>query len=261
MLKGIWEYRYFILNSIITEFKSRFIRSKLGAMWMILNPLAQVLIYALVLSAVLKAKLPGIDSQYAYAIYLLAGMVGWSLFVEIVGRSLNVFIENGNLIKKVSFPKLALPLIIIGSSLINYFLLFISMLVIFAFLGHVSLDAIFWIPLLIIITLVLAIGIGLLLGTLNVFIRDIGQIMGIFLQFWFWLTPVVYSLTMVPEKYHNLFFINPVSGIVVSYHDVLVYNRSPNIELLLYPTIIGLVFFALAWFLYSKANEEMADVL
>ena len=80
---AVWSYRYFILSSIKTEFCSSFVRSKLGGLWMILNPLAQVLIYALVLTAVLKAKLPGIDSQYAYAIYLMAGMTGWNLFLKL----------------------------------------------------------------------------------------------------------------------------------------------------------------------------------
>ncbi|MEY4504149.1 MAG: hypothetical protein RL154_442, partial [Pseudomonadota bacterium] len=124
ILKAIWAYRYFILSSIRTEFRSRFTRSKLGGVWMILNPLAQVAIYALVLSAVLSAKLPGITSQYAYAIYLMAGTLGWSLFAEILGRSLNIFVDNGNLIKKMSFPKIALPMITAGSALANNALLF-----------------------------------------------------------------------------------------------------------------------------------------
>ena len=261
MIRSIWAYRFFILSSIKTEFYSRFARSRLGAIWMILHPLAQVAIYALILSAVLKAKLPGIDSQYAYAIYLMAGMVGWSLFVDIVGRSLTVFIDNGNLLKKMSFPKIALPLIVIGSSLVNFILLFLAMFVVFGLLGHVALSAVYWLPVLILITLMMAVGIGLLLGVLNVFIRDIGQVISIILQFWFWLTPVVYSITMMPEKYQSLFLLNPMTGVVLGYHDVLVYNKSPDISLLIYPLVVGIVSLGLAFFVYKKANEDMADVL
>src|SRR5574342_539482 len=97
MLLGAWRYRYFILSSIRTEVRVRFIRSRLGGLWMILNPLAQVLIFAFVLSAVLSAKLPGVSNQYAYAIYLMAGILGWSLFLEIVNRCLTLFIDNGNI--------------------------------------------------------------------------------------------------------------------------------------------------------------------
>lgn len=261
LLKRIWEYRFFILSSIKTEFYSRFARSRLGAVWMILHPLAQVAIYALVLSAVLKAKLHGIDSQYAYAIYLMAGMVGWTLFADIVGRSLTVFIDNGNLLKKMAFPKIALPLIVIGSAMVNFILLFLAMFVIFGLLGHVALSAIYWLPILILITLILAIGIGLLLGVLNVFMRDIGQVMSIVLQFWFWLTPVVYMIDAMPEKYYKLLLINPMTGVVLGYHNVLVFNKAPDLSLLIYPFILGLLLLGLSLYVYKKANEDMADVL
>ena len=101
LLLAIWRYRYFIFSSIKNDLRSRFIRSKLGGLWMIINPLAQVLIFALILSEVLAAKLPGIDNKYAYALYLMAGILGWSLFSETISRCLNLFIDNGNLMKKM----------------------------------------------------------------------------------------------------------------------------------------------------------------
>ncbi|MEA3490275.1 MAG: ABC transporter permease [Campylobacterota bacterium] len=260
-IHSIWAYRYFILSSIQTNFKSRFARSKLGGLWMILHPLAQVLIYALILSNILKAKLPGIESQYAYAIYLMAGMVGWTLFSEIVGASIDVFISNANLLKKMAFPKLTLPLIVIGNGMVNFLLLLLAMFVVFAFLGHVALHAIIWLPLLILVTLALAVGIGLTLGVINVFIRDVGQVMSIVLQFWFWLTPVVYTLSIVPEEYHHLFFINPMAGVIEGYHNILVYDKAPDFGLLIYPSIVGIVTLILALYLFKRANEDMTDVL
>jgi len=228
ILLAVWSYRYFIISSIKTEFRSRFARSKFGGFWMILHPLAQVLIYALVLSQIMKAKLPGIDSNYAYPIYLLAGMVGWTLFSEVIGRFINIFIENANLLKKISFPKLSLPLISVGSSLVNYFILLIVMYIVFGFLGHLPVKAILWLPLLIIITLGMAVGLGLFLGTLNVFIRDIGQFMMIVLNFWFWLTPVVYMPSIIPEKFHFILMANPMTGIIMGYQNILVYDKAPE---------------------------------
>jgi lipopolysaccharide transport system permease protein len=153
MLFVAWRYRFFITTSIKTELHSKFIRSRLGGLWMILNPLAQVLIFAFVLSAVLSAKLPGINNRYAYAIYLMAGILGWSLFAEILNRCLTMFIENGNILKKLAFPKLALPLIVIGSALINNLLLFIAILVIFGILGHPPGIALIWLPVLMVSSL------------------------------------------------------------------------------------------------------------
>lgn len=103
-LRNLWAYRGFVTSSIRNEFVARFARSRLGGLWMIIHPLAQVAIYALILSNVLAAKLPGIDNPYAYALYLTAGITAWSLFAEIVGRCLTLFIDNGNLMKKMRFP-------------------------------------------------------------------------------------------------------------------------------------------------------------
>ena len=261
MLLKVWNYRYFILSSIRTEFRSRFSRSKLGGLWMLLHPLAQVLIYALVLSQIMKAKLPGIESNYAYPIYLLAGMLGWSLFSELLGRLITVFIDNGNLLKKMAFPKLALPLITIGSSLINFTILLIVMFIVFSFLGHMPLLALYWLPPLILITIGLAVGIGLILGTINVFIRDIGQAMTIVLQFWFWLTPVVYMPSIIPEKYQGLLMMNPMTGVIMGYQSILAYGKTPDVGLLIYPSILAIITMALALLIFKRASEEMADVL
>lgn len=258
---AVWAYRFFILSSIKTEFRSRFVRSKFGGLWIVLHPLALVLIYALILSQIMTAKLPGVATQYAYPIYILSGMVGWTLFSEILGRSLTVFIDNGNLIQKMSFPKLALPLITIGSALVNFMMLFIMMFVVFGFLGHLPYHAIYWIPLLVLLTVGLAVGLGLFFGVINVFIRDVGQIMNIVLQFWFWLTPIVYMMSIVPEKYHWIFMLNPMTSITMGYQNVLLYDKAPDLSVLVYPTVFAFVFLVLAMIIFKKANEEMADVL
>jgi len=261
MFLAVWSYRYFILSSIKTEFKSRFIRSKLGGLWIVIHPLAQVLIYALILSQIMTAKLPEVSTQYAYPIYILSGVVIWTLFAEVLGKSLKVFIANGNLIKKMAFPKLSLPLITIGGALINFTVLIVVMFIVFGFLKHVPYHALFWLPLLILLTLALAIGIGIFLGTLNVFIRDIGQIMDVVLQFWFWLTPVIYMISIVPEKYHSLFMLNPMTGIVMGFQNILLYDKAPDLNLLVYPTIFAIISLILAMIVFYKAREDMADVL
>lgn len=260
-LRAIWAYRFFILSSIKTDFKSRFVRSKLGGIWMVLNPLAQVAIYALVLSAVLKAKLPNIDNQYAYAIYLMAGTLGWNLFSEVFGRSLNIFIENGNLIKKMAFPKITLPLIVTGSALVNNILLFGAILVVFGLLGHMPTLQLLWLPLLMVIILALGLGLGLMLGVINVFVRDIGQIVPILLQFWFWLTPVVYVANALPENYRRFFYYNPMTGIIEGFQNIMVYNKPIEFDMLIYPVVLACASMSLALFMYFRANEEMADVL
>ena len=228
---------------------------------MVLHPLSLVLIYALILSQIMTAKLPGVVSEYSYPIYILSGMVGWTLFAEILGKSLTVFIDNGNLLKKISFPKLSLPLIIVGSALINFVLLFLMMFIVFGFLGHLPYHSLYWIPLLVIITVILSMGIGLFFGIINVFMRDVGQVMNIVLQFWFWLTPIVYMASIIPEKYHVFLMLNPMSGIVMGFQNVLLYDKAPDLGILIYPSIFALFSLILSMIIFRKASEDMADVL
>lgn len=260
-LSELWQARHFIKNSIRNEFVTRVVRSRLGLIWIVLYPLAQVVIYAFVLSIVMAAKLPGLTNTYAYPIYLTAGILAWTLFSEILSRCLNVFIENGNLLKKMVFPRLALPAIVCGSALLNNLVLLASVLLIFSLLGHLPNIQLLWLPLLTLLLMGLALGLGLTLGLLNVFFRDVGQIVGIVLQFSFWLTPIVYNIDMIGEQYRRFLHINPMTGIVQAYQSVLVYERAPDFSLLVYPIICALVTLLLAVFLYRRAIDEVVDVL
>lgn len=261
MFLAAWRYRQFILSSIRNDFAGRFARSKIGALWMILHPLAQVLIYALVLSAVLSAKLPGIDNQFAYSIYLTAGILGWSLFSELISRGLTLFIDNGNLLKKIVFPRVCLPLIMGGSALINSVLLLGAILAIFAVLGHApGLNAL-WLPLLIAITLLLGTALGLILGLLNTFIRDIGQVVPVLLQFAFWFTPIVYTVDIIPEVYRDLLQFNPMYPLIVSFQNVLVFDKAPDFYGISVVGAAAAALLGLSLFMFRRANAELVEVL
>ncbi len=261
MLSGAWRYRFFIFSSIQTELRSRFVRSRLGGLWMILNPLAQVLIFAFVLSAVLAAKLPGINNQYAYAIYLMAGTLGWSLFADIINRCLMLFIANGNLLKKLAFPKITLPLIVTGSAMVNNLLLLLAILVIFGLLGHMPSYALLWLPVVMLINIAFALGLGLILGVLNVFMRDIEQIVPVVLQFLFWFTPIVYMANILPARYQAWLLLNPMIPIITAYQNILLYNAPPAWERLGWIALASVALLAFALLLFRKASPEMADVL
>ena len=261
MFRDLYKYRNFIIQSVRNDLISRFSRSKLGGLWAILNPLSQVLIYALILSNVLAAKLPGVDSQYAYAIYLMAGLLGWTLFNEIVGRCLNIFIEHGNLIKKMSFPKVALPAIAVGSCLINNLFLFISMLGIFALLGHQFNMAMLWLIPLTLVVVVFSLGIGLILGVMNVFLRDIGQVTPIILQMLFWFTPIVYPITIIPEAYRHWLNLNPMYPIIDAYQQILVYGNSPQWGGVLIILAVGIILSIVGLFMFRRSSAEMVDAL
>jgi lipopolysaccharide transport system permease protein len=261
MLGSAWRFRFFISSSIRTELRVKFVRSRLGGLWMILNPLAQVLIFAFILSAVLSAKLPGIDNRYAYAIYLMSGTLCWALFSEVISRCLTLFIDNGNILKKLAFPRIALPLIVAGSALVNNVLLFFAILLIFGVLGHMPGTALLCLPLLMAVTLALALGLGLALGVLNVFMRDIGQVVPVLIQFIYWFTPVVYMIDIIPAEYRGWLVLNPLVGLVTSYHNVLLYNRMPDWASLAGTALLAVILLGFSLVLFRKASPEMVDQL
>lgn len=260
-IKDIWSHRYFILSTIKTEFRLRFIRSRLGGFWMILNPLAQVLMFTFVLSAVLSAKLPGMSNRFAYGIYLMSGMLGWTLFSEILNRCLTLFIDYAGILKKLFFPKIALLFIVSGGALINHLLLLAAILIIFSLLGHLPGLTLFWLPILCVLNMLFALALGLILGIINVFIRDISQIVPIVLQFLFWLTPVVYMINILPAHYQHWLVFNPLASIITAYQDVLMYNCSPSKVHLAIFLLLDIVLFLFALYLFHKASPEIVDQL
>ena len=261
MFKSLWQYKYFIFSSIRNELISRFARSKLGGLWMVINPLAQVAIYALILSNVLAAKLPGVESTYGYAAYLMAGLLAWTLFSEIISACLNLFIAQGNTMKKMNFPRITLPAIVVGTSILNSVLLFISIIGIFVLLGLEFSWLILWLIPLTVLVVLLAMGIGLILGVLNVFVRDVGQVTPIILQMLFWFTPIVYPIAIIPEEYRHLLSYNPMYAITNSYQQVLVFGQPPNFEALPVVTAISILLLFIGLFMFRKASPEMVDVL
>jgi len=259
--RAVWHFRHFIFSAIMGELKGRFIKSKLGAMWFVLHPLAMAAIYALVLSEVLGAKLGGIDNKAGYAIYLLAGVTAWGLFSEIINRCVTIFLEYGETLKKIVFPRICLPIIVLGSALFNHLLLILAVTIVFTLYGHFP--SIHWVSIPIGMALIVffAFGLGIVLGILNVFSRDVGQVVAVFMNLWFWLTPIIYGREMLGPKIQSLVSYNPMTLMVGIYQDAMVFRRWPDFTSL-GPIIIlavGAVMFSL--FLFRRASPELVDVL
>jgi len=255
------KYRGFIVGSIRRDFQSRYQNSILGAMWAILNPLAMIMVYTVVFSQIMKTRLPGLDNGFGYSIYLCAGIFTWGLFQEILTKSSSMFLDNSHLLKKLRFPKICLPIIIVGSASLNFLIIF-SLFTLFLVVSG-SFPGVSFVALLPVLLLLItfATGLGLIVGVLNVFFRDVGHAFGVLLQFWFWLTPIVYPLGALPERYQSLLMINPMTTIVMACQRILTSGQWPNWERLGVAAVLSLLLCALGLSLLRRHAAELMDEL
>ncbi|WP_311196693.1 ABC transporter permease [Rugamonas fusca] len=261
LLASVWRYRGFVLGSVRREFQAKYRNSLLGALWTVLNPLAMIIVYTVIFSQVMGSRLAGSGAPFAYSIYLCAGVLTWGLFAEITSRSQSVFIEHANLIKKLQFPRICLPIIVVLNALVNFGIIF------GLFTGFLLLSGSFpgWaylalVPVLTMLVL-FAIGLGMILGVLNVFFRDVGQFFTILLQFWFWFTPIVYPVTTLPAAVRELLVWNPMAAVINACQTILVHGQAPHWRSLLPVAVLAVVSCALGLRLFRRRAGEMVDEL
>lgn len=261
MIRALWAYRGFILGSVKREFQTKYRNSLLGAAWNIINPLSMIVVYTLIFSQLMKARLPGVDSTYAFSIYLCTGILTWGLFAEITTRATGMFLEHANLLKKLSFPRLCLPVTVVSNAVLNFGIVFglftLFLLLSGNFPGWAFLALI---PLLLLLVL-FAIGIGITLGVLNVFFRDVGQFFGIFLSFWFWFTPIVYPISILPDPVKFLMNFNPMARLMAAFQGVLMTGKWPNWTSLWPVVVLAVLLCVFGLRLFRQRSGEMVDEL
>jgi lipopolysaccharide transport system permease protein len=261
MIRDVWVFREFIWSAVKREFKTQWIGTQLGAFWIVAQPLATIIIFTVIFANIIRPIMPNYESRFAYSIYLCSGVLPFGLFTEILSKSVNIFVENANLLKKINFPRLCLPVIVILSGLINFAIimaLFIGFLLsISAFPGWVL---VCMIPVLA-IQLLFTIGLGMLLATINVFYRDIHKAVGVILQFWFWLTPIVYVREALPGFARKILQLNPLYYLVQAYQSIFLERTAPQWSPLIYPLILGIFFSVLGIYVFYKLRGEMVDAL
>ena len=262
MFSNIWQYRQFIYSCVKRDFQARYTGSMLGILWAVFQPLAMILVYTLVFSEIMRSKLHGMEMmQFAYSIYLCAGVLNWGLFSETLNGCVNVFLVNANLMKKVSFPRICLPVITMLSALSNFIVGFALFLLFLFLIGEFPWrTGIFFFPVLAIQTL-FSVTLGIGLGVLNVFFRDVGQMLNVALQFWFWFTPVVYPVGIIPEAIRGLFVLNPMYHIITAYQAIFVYHKCPDVTGLSAIFLVSLLIGLWSLRIYRKHVGELVDEL
>jgi lipopolysaccharide transport system permease protein len=260
-LGRFWIYRGFIWQSVKREFMLRYRNSILGVVWVVINPLAMILVYTLIFSRVMQARLPGVDSPFAYSIFLMAGLLPWGLFTDLISRAPRLFLEQANLLKKIQLPKLVFLIIILCSGLINFFIIETLFLLFLTLVGWFPGWPILALIPLLVLQLWFSAALLLILALLNVFFRDIAQIANIAMQFGFWLTPIVYAASMIPVRYQFFLQLNPLVNLFEAYQTIFIKQDWPN-WFSLWPVIVcALLLTSIAYRLFRAHSAEMVDQL
>lgn len=214
------ENRTLLFSLAHHDFREQYMGSYLGILWAVIRPTLFVLIMWAVFEHGFKA--PPVISDVPFALWLLCGFIPWTFFVEAVSKSTNAVISNSFLVKKVAFRVSILPLIKIISSLFIHIFLVILIMIIFIAYGYYP--TLYWLqlPYFIFLSVILILGLGWLTSSLRVFIKDVGEVVAIVLQFGFWMTPIFWSLHSLPEKYQSILKLNPMVYIVEGFRDSLI---------------------------------------
>ncbi|MBM4265518.1 MAG: ABC transporter permease [Deltaproteobacteria bacterium] len=261
MLAGLWRYRSFILSMVRREFEARYLGSALGSVWAILNPLAMIFIYTVIFGQVMRSRLPGVEDGTSYGIFLCAGVLTWNMFAEILQRSVSVFVEQGNLLKKMTFPRAALPAIVVLSATLNFAIVMGLLLLVLLLLGRFpGWSLLGFLPLLAVQQSV-AVGFGVGLGVLNVFFRDVGHVVAILLQFWFWFTPIIYPLSILSDRLRPLLRLNPMTDLVAGYQGILLHGEWPFWLAYLPHVVLAVAALLVGRLVFRRLAAEMTDYL
>jgi ABC-2 type transport system permease protein len=255
-LRELYQYREMIVSLVRKDLKGRYKGSVLGFLWTFLNPLLQLLVYTMVFSVILKSGIPN------YYLHLFVALVPWIFFASSLTTGAKLVLDQKNMIKKIYFPREVLPVAYTLSSFCNMLFSFLIIFLVIAVMRlGVNLPALLWLIPVMLIQLVLVLGMNLITSAVTVYIRDLEHIMGVVSMAWMYLSPVVYGIDFVPDAWHKWYLLNPMAPLVLSYRDILYYQRAPQPKHLLIAAGISLLILCFGYLIFEKLQRRFAEVL
>lgn len=255
MFQKLFQYREFLNTSIKKEIRGKYKKSFLGILWSFLNPLLMLMVYAIIFPIILKSP------EKNYVMFLMTALIPWTFFTTVVTQGASTIVANGNILKKVYFPREILPISTVTSGLVNFLISCVIIFIFLIFTGIGFSKYILLLPLVIFIEYLFLLGIVLILSSVTVYLRDLEHIIGVVIQALFYGTPIVYSLSTIPEKFMWVFRLNPMAYIVQGYRDILYYQVMPDLGglSLILALSIGLVL--IGYQIFNHLQKNFAEEL
>lgn len=255
ILKEVFEYRNMIYMLVKRDLRGRYRGSILGFAWTFINPILQLLVYTVVFSFVMRANIE------KYYLFVFVALIPWLAMSSSVTGGSSCILVNKNMVTKIYFPRQVLPIATVTAAFINMLLSMIIVLGVCLVTNGLNVWVLWYLIPTILIEYILALGIAFIVSAVTVYFRDLEHILQIFVMAWQFLSPIVYSIEMVPESARKIFMLNPMASIIVSYRDVLYYKQAPDLSTMLLALGMGIVFLIAGWFIFKKLNRRFAEVL
>jgi lipopolysaccharide transport system permease protein len=258
--RNLVERRSLLFQLVRRDFEQRFIGSAVGWLWSLIHPLILLVSWYFAFTILLRIPVDTNEVTNSYPLWLFAGMLPWLLFSETVQRSSTSLLEQANLITKTVFPAEVVPVSLFLSSLVSHLMaLALAIVAVAVVLGNLSIGLVL-LPVYIAILGLFAVGVGWIVASLQVYLRDTAQVLSVTLTFWFWLTPV-----FIPEqryaKYRFLVDLNPLAYLVRAYREILLFNRIPSLHDLALVTVFAVGTFCVGGLFFRHMKRGFADVL
>ncbi len=255
MIRELYNYRQLLKSNVRKEIRGKYKGSFLGVLWSFVNPLLTTLVYAIVFPFLLKGAQPH------YTTFIVIAILPWSWFTTVISQGTSTILVNGNILKKVYFPREILPISINVSGLINFLIscLIVCIFVMVSGIGF-SINIIF-LPIVILIQFVLLQGIIFITSSINVYVRDLEYIVNFLVTMLFYGTPVLYSIDMFPQKIQNILYFNPMTTIIESYRKIFFYHEAPNFLSLLFVFLFSVALLFIGIKVFKKLSKGFAEEL
>lgn len=252
--KELYAYREMIKSLVHKELRGRYKESALGFFWSLLIPLFQLVIYTIVFSIFMKSEIEN------FSMFLFVALIPWFFFNSCISNASMSVVQQKNLVEKIYFPRLILPLSAVISYFINMMLSFVVVLIALVISGiGIKIDAFVYLPLIFFIEFIMGAGVALLFSALTVYFRDLEYILTIITMAWMYMTPILYPLEMVPERIRKYLYLNPMTSVTIAYRDILYYQKVPDVTTLSYAIIWGAITLIAGWVAFQKLQRNFVE--
>lgn len=253
LFKELYNYSELLKTNVKKDIRGKYKGSFLGVLWSFVNPLLSVLVYAIVFPYIMRIKTEN------YLLFLIVGIIPWTFFVMSINQGMTSILSNANIIKKVYFPRIILPISVVTSGVVNFLISCIIIVLFVIFSGVPITWHLLWLPIILIVQYTFILGITIFLSAINVYIRDIEYIIGFFINMLFYLTPILYPISMVPANLRWIVNLNPMAHIINAYRDIFYMACIPDLKHLGIVFVGSLIWLFISCKIFHKLEKGFAE--